>query len=79
MTTAIDHHVYRFYIDLGRELQRARLARRLSLEQVCEALRFKNTRTLKRVEKGQYFPIYFYLRIVRAYKMRIIVRLENER
>ncbi len=68
----------RFYFDLGRELQRVRLSKNLSLEEVFQKQNFHKIKILRRIEEGKYYPIFFYFLMIQFYKQKLVIRLEDE-
>lgn len=70
--------IYRFYFELGRELQRVRLSKNLSLEDVFEKQKFHKLKILRRMEEGKYYPIFFYFQMIHFYRQKLVIRLEDE-
>lgn len=78
MSDLTNQVLYRFYFDLGRELQRVRISKNLSMDEVFKKRGFRKVKTLRRMEAGKFYPIFYYMQMIHFYKQRLVVHLEDE-
>lgn len=70
--------LYRFYYNLGRELERVRLAKNLTIEEAAKNSGFNRSKNLRRMESGKFCPVFHYMRMIQLYQQKLVIRLEDE-